>query len=524
MKTMRKFLAPMLALVMAMCLGCGNAYAGSSAGGNTESGIRGKLTIMAFDGGYGLDWLYAIADAYERNNPGVTVDIRTTVDQNSEVNKVKANIYVGDILYDTVSKVTDGRDGWFIDITDVWEAEIEGEDQTVLEKMGDVGETYFHDYTDKYFSVPVFDAMYALLYNKTSLDEMLGAGEWKVPATTDELMALCNRIKATGNYPFVYSLDSLAGYMCTLGHTWIAQSVGLEAYRMLDEGKYWDESASEYVDDPTGDTIFSIPEKVEAANLLQSFLNSADRMVPDASKSMDFVKAQAYFWGLGNGNDHGKAAFMANGDWFYSEMNYLRENKESDIRIMKVPVISSLAEKCPSVGTDGELSALIAAIDGGSTALSGAGYEVTQDDFDRVYAARNVVQMDFTRQIMSIAKNARNYELAKDFLVYMMSDEAQYYKSEALYGDTNLINRDVYDETAMNEYTKSKREILKNAIPFIDTNETNRLSIGGGLGNLSDLASQCFNGTLGSYYEGDWQAKVKSSYREKRIAANLPTA
>lgn len=517
-----------LCAVMIFAAGCDKTPQGG-----TETGIQGTLTIMAFNGGYGLEWLRAAAGAYERANDKVKVDIRTTVDPDTQHTKVRSGLYVGDILYDTVVNNIDGRLGHYIDIKSVYEAKPKGETKTVTQKLGaDYVDTYYKDCTGKYFSVPVFDAMYALHYNKTSLDIMFPGG-WQLPVTTDELYALCQQVIGTGNVPFTYSLE--VPYMDNLFDLFFAQLEGYESYLA---------STMEFkvngVEDTNGAALLNMPSRRIAVEEVERFYKRAANMTNDSTKSMDFVKAQAYFWGLGYGTDKKLAAFMMNGDWLYHEMDYLNEQKLADIRMMKTPITSRIADSCSSISGDIELAALVRAVDdekawepnppGVETITpvlnnSEYGYNVSEEDWYRIYNARKIVRMAETQQLMMVPKTAKNYDLAQDFLIFMASDEACYYKSSALYGDTTSYNRSVQETTVLNEYIKSKQELTKDAKIIMSVTPTKLVSKMPVIRLANTLPADLYDGKVLSIFDSEsYKAQRLTIYKEERIAAGLPVS
>jgi len=118
-----------------------------------------------------------------------------------------------------------------------------------------------------------------------------------------------------------------------------------------------------------------------------------------------------------------ESAMMVNGDWINMEMSGNYSEDEWDVAYMKVPVISSIIKQCTSVSDDAELSAVIAAIDSGSSALSGTGYDVTQEDFDKIYDARNMVPANGHLQDALVPSYSSKIDKAKDFLKFLYSDE-----------------------------------------------------------------------------------------------------
>ena len=203
-------------------------------GNRLEDPQAGLIQIAAFDGGFGLDWLEMAADEFMRTNPGTTVTIRrlnTGTDCTQAHTNVRAGIYVGDILYDTVSVNADAPLGYYKDLTDVYDAVPDGETGTIRSKLNDDVLWAMQHWDGNFYSMPVFDGMYGFQYNKTSLDAILGEGNWTVPNTTDELYTLCQRVAATGNTPFIYTLDAEGNYPQFIVNEFYYQLCGIDNVR-----------------------------------------------------------------------------------------------------------------------------------------------------------------------------------------------------------------------------------------------------------------------------------------------------
>ena len=112
---------------------------------------------------------------------------------------------------------------------------------------------------------------------------------------------------------------------------------------------------------------------------------------------------------------------MANGDWLESEVAMLLANKPQDIRMMRVPMISAIIDKCATISDDATLSAVIAAIDNGATSYDG----VSAEDFARIADARKNVASLSDIHALAIPASSKNVEEAKNFLKFLFSDEAQ---------------------------------------------------------------------------------------------------
>lgn len=154
---------------------------------------------------------------------------------------------------------------------------------------------------------------------------------------------------------------------------------------------------------------------------------------------------------------------MPNGDWFENEMRAVGSDVTGEIIMMKTPVISSIIEKCPTIENDEELAALVRAVDAGSTALEGTGYNVNQADYDRVYEARNVVNKLQGHEAY-IPAYATAKDVAKDFLLFLATDKGiNIFMRETTGASTPFqYNVKEKDEALYNSFTSFQRERLDN--------------------------------------------------------------
>jgi hypothetical protein len=150
----------------------------------------------------------------------------------------------------------------------------------------------------------------------------------------------------------------------------------------------------------------------------------------------------------------GKYAFHVNGDWFDNEMYEIGQaiiNEGGDIsgiKMMKTPIVSSIIDRpeCQTIENDAELSALITAIDNGSTALVGDGYSVSQAAYDKIKEARSIVFSIGANLDAIIPSYAKGKDVAVDFLRFMATDLGLETYLEATYGASLPFDYDVKEE------------------------------------------------------------------------------
>jgi len=415
----KKLLALMLAMIMllslAACGGAGNQ--GQQGGTNQSTGASVKLKIVAADFGYGTNWLKAIAQVYMSQNRNVSIQIEGTPIPHQLLSQIQGGLDAYDIFLGTSPLGGLGEDGYFVCIDDVVNATCEGEEKTVLEKLGTLAEGMV--YYDHYYSLPYVNSPTGMVVNHDTMKALYG-DNYKLPNTTDEFLAMGKDIAGKGAYPY---MDSIS-YTDMLMEVWWNQydAVGYQNYW---KGVYIDENGQEQKA-LNGESLDQ-PGKLEAYKLAQTLLNPKYGYNHQYATTMDFAEAQLAFLGQGYGGiDNKLIAFMPNGAWLENEMEMVLAEYPADFEMFRVPVISSIINVLPdkSVADDAELSALITAIDAGSTALSGTGYEVTQKDFDRVKEARFYVGQNSTAHEIGIVSTCKNVDVAKDFLLFMTSNQA----------------------------------------------------------------------------------------------------
>lgn len=416
---MKKFLALTLALLMLLSMSAcgGNTNVTQSQGGETKDGPSGTLNIVAADFGYGINWLKALAQLYMAQNSNATIKVEGTVIPHQLLSQIEGGLSKYDLFFGTTGLHTQGAEGIFVNLNDVYAATPEGEDKTVEEKVGTLAASF--QYKGNYYSVPYVLSPEGLVVNDTTMKSIYG-DNYTLPNTTDEMLALFDELKTKDVYPYIDSI----GYTGGMIETWWAQydSEGYENYFL---GQYVDENG-ETQKAMNGESLTQEGKKIamELASLLMDPANGYNHAY---ASSMDFAEAQLVFCGHGYGSiDTKQVAFMSNGAWLENEMEATLSEYPIEFRMFRVPVLSAIIEKCPdgSIADDAELSALITAIDAGSTSLSGEGYEVTQNDFDKIYEARFKVAHVSSAHQAGIVSTCQSVDLAKDFLLFMASNQA----------------------------------------------------------------------------------------------------
>ncbi len=478
-------------LVLAMSFAACGAIGG---GGSIKTGRNGTLRIHYYAGGADSGANTLISDLYERET-GVRVNWIPSYTYNEIQNLLYEQTNPNDILMPQLG-VWKAQDMKILEpLDDVYDAVPEGQDHSIKANMSASLYNYLLNDDGHVYQMNAMDSISTLVYNADVLDKFLGeeGTGWTVPNTTDEFWAICDRLKTVGNgvqnktsedmvYAFTTS-SQLLYYWDYLGNVWWAQYEGNESYLNYFEGKYFDESTQEW---KVGPEINDAYGRTVALNHTAKMLGKGRGYMHTDCKDMGFKQAQQVLIGQGFGRNKAKAAFMVTGDWFQTEMSGALANTPSDMRMMKPPVVSELRDVLPdsSVADDAELSALIAAIDAGSAELSGDGYEVTQNDYDRVKEARGMIYSATYNYPVCIPAYLSDMQkkLAKDFLVFYFSDATQQKIAEvnggivAPYGYKPQIE--------MTNFMKTRYEIVSDSTIIVCENPKTRLCY---LGGLSDM-------------------------------------
>lgn len=411
-KVLSLFLAIIMILSMAACGGNKNPQTNNGGG----DGPAGTLNIVAADFGYGINWLKAMAQVYMAQNKNANIKVEGTVIPHQIISQIEGGLAKYDLIF-SASELFLSKE-YFVNLDDLYASVPAGEDKTIAEKVGTLNTNF--QYKGEYYSMPYMMSPTAIVVNDTTMKELYG-DNYTLPNTTDEMMKLFDELKTKGVYPYI---DSAAGYTSTLIRTWWAQYDNT-AYDNYFLGQYIDENGQTQKA-LKGESLIQ-PGKLKALELGAKLLNVNNGYNHYYAASMDFAEAQLAFCGHGYGSlDTKKVAFTPNGAWLENEMEMTLAEYPIEFRMFRVPVFSAMIENLPdkSVENDAELSALITAIDSGSTALSGTGYEVTQNDFDKVKNARALVPHFSDGHQVGIVKTCKSVELAKDFLKFMASDAA----------------------------------------------------------------------------------------------------
>lgn len=441
------------------------------------------LNIMILNRGYGIQWVKDLATEFEKKNEGVTVNVKdatdstqmdTSIRSGSKKNDVDLYFHVYDNQTASLVDTYSGIDGGIYDLTELYNTTIPGESVTYGEKMSATvkGEL---ELNGKYYSVPWATASLGIFYNETVLNAQLGEGKWSLPNTSDELLALGDSFVAanTSNknkyFLFPGGLDQVARVMFL---SWWAQYEGVVTYKLFWEGKYNDPE-----DGLEGNSIkiYSQEGRLKSLEALEPLLRASNGYANENATNItqsNFKQYQTRFFSKSGGY-----ALYPCGDWLEQES---ATGGDSTIKMMKLPVVSSIIEKCPTIADDAELSALITAIDANDVSLTGTGYDVSQDDYDKVAEARSVVTSMASNHIGYIPAYANAKKLASNFLLFMASDEGIAIYKNAVKGGFLPFT---YNYETLDNLTTLERSVVEatKGATYVFQSQKNQLFYKGGI-------------------------------------------
>lgn len=450
----------MTAVFLVAALGAG-ALTGCGGGGGKKENTETFVEIQAYDRGYGIDGIRAVAEQYMELNEGVTIDITGVTDSTlatdiyagPSIVTTDMYFYGGDNLFNLVNSGSVTFNGvsypnYFESLNEVYNAVPEGETMAIKDKMLDSYEEFYNVDSDldgqpdgNYYCAPWMGGFTGIIYN-SKMFENYG---WTVPVTTDELFELCEQIVATDAKstnknsvgdsidiaPFSFCLED--SYWEYVYLQWWAQYDGIETFNNFFKGQdingnYTADIAAsqgrlkmlEVLDGVLGTYELVDGQKVKRDNVYCDPTLTTRSYIDTQSTFLNAEGARV------NLNGATTSAMMPNGDWLENEMytNFSDkiESGEVEFKMMKTPVISAITDKL-SFKDDADLRELIRWIDGGKAEAEKPGFDFTDDDLKIVEEARGVGSSIGQRYSVYIPSFATAKEAAKDFLIFLYSDE-----------------------------------------------------------------------------------------------------
>ena len=403
------------------------------------------LEVYIWDAGYGTSWLSASLEAFSELDwvKEKYPNLKTKLVSNDQSGYASGRITAGDA--NTIdlffASDLDGTYSHCLNLADVlFGSEVPGENVLYKDKM--------HSYwlesceqtdsvgkpTGEYYHTLSQVGLVSYIYNQTLFDE-LGL---TVPRTTEEMVELCQTVKDMGGtnpaYPYTHSIiSSKIAYSDRLTEVWWAQYDALQGYR-----NYWNAIAPDGTRNSVD--IFEEQGRLEAIKVFESLYREEQGYYDRTSTNYEFIQGQTRLL-------IGEGLMMACGEWFSTEMRdlaveYQKRGYDYDIRMMRLPVVSSIIDKTPTITDETMLRQVISDIDAGQTEPSNS--LVSAEDFATVRAARGVFSArDASNAHAVIPSYAEGKDVAVDFLRFMATDEACAIVAEETYGGVSAFEFDL---------------------------------------------------------------------------------
>lgn len=464
---------------------------------NDERKSRPKSFSFAYRRSGYDEWGKEVADYY-MDHVDTDVYIDCSYFENSET--IRNNIISGAAgladLYQLEVDLSGGED-YLVELTDIYNSISPDEgntsilirdkiDENILDIYNEKSKNDQGLYEDHFYRMPQTLANgWNWVYNKTTLDLVLGNNNWELPKTTDEMFALYERIVNSNKaFPIVMCGDgNISGEYIRYGNEiWFAQMMGKEKYDAYFDGYYFDEH---------GERKFALtaPTQIENARMeineaystVYRLFNQDNYYVHPKSGAFDFNSVnEAIYCGYehstgrkfsteGGSRTYLPPCFAFLGTWMEKEIKddletgYITKEGQ-EILAMRMPIISSIINRTPTINDDLTLSDVIDYVDGTSTSLPAG---VSQEDVAIIKEARSFIPELICRE-MAIPKTSRKVDEAKKFLKWLTTEEAQIVVSKYT-GGINILPYG-YNPTdsdmgfAISNYVKSFNDIAVNSI------------------------------------------------------------
>lgn len=302
------------ALLAAGCSG-GNGDSGEGGGvaKETPTELKGELEVQSFNGGYGIDFFQKMAKEFEEKNPGLKIK----VDGDPRIwEQLRPRFVAGnppDLVFPGwgFDHWAAADDGIFEDLNPALDGKpYEGEGtwrDTFKPEILKLGQS-----EGKQYMLPYYVMEYGWWYDPG----VFAKNGWTPPKTYEELLDLCEKIKAKGIAPITFQ-GKYPFYMTTMMlFPWAQSEGGIEAVRAaqnLEPGAW------------------KSPAFLKAAQMIDE-LNKKGYFQKGAV-GMSHTESQTQFL-------QGKAAMVPCGTWIESEMKAVMP-KGAQLRFFLPPVLAN---------------------------------------------------------------------------------------------------------------------------------------------------------------------------------------
>lgn len=425
----------------------------ASSSENTHGRAR-SFTFSYYDSAYGSKWVDAVIQDYTENvNKEVWINKKASTDNEDARTKIKAGVGVAD-LYQIEVGMFDNQD-YLEPLDDLLETDLStvtanfdaGDRETGVKVKDKIGADMVSFYTEGahvYQMNQTSGTGWNWAYNQDTLDEAFGAGAYQLPKTTDEFFQMGDDLYQKGVYLTAFPGSDTKGgeYTRYAYKIWFAQRMGLTAYDHYFKGEVEMGDGTYARDEEEPKMVTDNRDAIEDTYRIVNRLcaqNSESQYMHKRSSVFQYRDVDALLYGAKyKGQTVPKIAFHYVGAWLESEVQSFIDagtiKDGQNIRVMKMPVISSIINRLPTVNDDATLSKVVSYVDGESAA---APEGVSEADIAAVREARNLVAEMNCREFI-IPKSASNKEDIKQFLAYLTTKRAQRIATRAC-GGTNTL-------------------------------------------------------------------------------------
>ena len=474
---MKKWFSFLLAIVMLLSLAACGGGSGAGNGDNAENEEKyanrsKRFTLCYYEGGYGADWLRAVVTDYMDNvNQDVYISLKNSTDNAVAREKITTQTGTYDMYFIEVDMFQ--KAGVLEELSGLLDMEVPGEAGVKVKDKIEPQWLSYYEEDGSYYQMPATNFMgWNWTYNKTLLDSKLGEGNWALPRTTEELFALGEQLFEKDVFLTAFAGKDATGgadYLRYCYEVWFAQMTGMEGYDHYFNCLYNNNGTYELAKDYPHNIVENknaIEKTYATAQTLCQGRNGME-FIHSKSESLTFLDAQFLLnQGSFRGAQEYPIAFYYNGASAQQEMtDYVKDGiiQQQDVRMMKMPVISAIIDRTPSIKDDATLAAVVDYADGKGQLPEG----VTQEDAAIVTEARNMMAELVCREFV-VTKNAQNKEDILHFMAYLTSDRAQLIAAQNCNGLPVLNYGFVPTEEelgfAFTEFTRSVYDILDTAI------------------------------------------------------------
>lgn len=488
--------------------GCGSAGNKKKVDNTVED--KTNLVIMIADNGYGTDYVMELAKAFEAKNEGVTVTVQIAAANSSMMSEAIKDVEGNDVdLFFGMQAVPTSEElrySWngeqaLRDMTYLYNSQIPGEEVTLGEKVNAsakifsqaAGRNTEDTSDDVYYGIPCLSGLMGLYYNETVINNALGEGNWTVPNTSDELLELCDRLKAKNCYFLMPG--GMDGYSRSLFMTWWAQYEGYENFLKFYEGIGYDTSKNREVENSY--YIFSQPGRKASLEASYELVGAKSGYILPNSVEINvgvLNEYQSRFFIAKN-----NYAFYPCGSWLPNEVVSGNDvNYDSTVKMMQTPIISSIIEstdsysgsddkRLPNITSDEILSQVVSYVDGKGKLPKG----VTEEEVEIIRKTRKISAAVAEGAIVAPAySNAK--ALADEFLLFMASDEGLRIIKENTYGSFPAYDCEYSDLDA----TEQSMEVIMKDVILVDNVHYHPLFYRGGISGLTTGATGMLDALL----------------------------